>query len=105
MIGVALSRPPLIDPSPHRRPQTSIGPNVRFGSKAHIATIPRDVRFTSNSGHCRPHSITSSARPISVFGMLRPSAFAVFRLIYSSTLVACWTGRSAGLSPLRTRPV
>ena len=53
--------------------------------------------------HC--YSNTSSARPISVFGMVRPRALAVFRLMYSSTLVACWTGRSAGLSPLRTRPV
>src|SRR5262245_25086712 len=34
------------------------------------------------------HSNTSSARPISVLGILRPSVFAVFRLMYSSTLVA-----------------
>src|SRR5262245_51655039 len=56
------------------------------------------------SGH-PDYSITSSARPISVLGTLRPSAFAVFRLTTSSTFVTCWTGRSAGLSPLRTRPV
>ena len=30
---------------------------------------------------------------------------AVLRLICSSTLVACWIGRSVGFSPLRTRPV
>jgi putative effector of murein hydrolase LrgA (UPF0299 family) len=29
---------------------------------------------------------------------------AVLRLMYSSTLVTCWTGRTAGFSPLRTRP-
>src|SRR5580693_9397099 len=52
-----------------------------------------------------PHSITSSARPSSESGTGRPSALAVFRLMYSSTLVDCWTGRSAGFSPLRTRPV
>ena len=56
-------------------------------------------------GHRGPYSNTSSARPISVLGMVRPSALAVFRLMYSSTLVACCTGRSAGFSPLRTRPV
>ena len=28
-----------------------------------------------------------------------------FRLMVISTFVTCWTGRSAGLSPLRTRPV
>ena len=52
-----------------------------------------------------PHSITSSARPRSDSGKLRPSALAVLRLTISSTLVDCCTGRSAGFSPLRTRPV
>src|SRR5262249_61126557 len=52
----------------------------------------------------RDHSITSSARPSSMSGTSRPSALAAFRLITSSTLVGCWTGRSAGLAPLRMRP-
>jgi hypothetical protein len=51
------------------------------------------------------HSITSSARPSSVIGNTSPSALAVFMLMISSTRVACCTGRSAGLSPLRIRPV
>src|SRR5262249_48094286 len=51
------------------------------------------------------HSITSSARPSSDGGTERPSAFAVPRLITSSTFVNCWTGRSAGFSPFRMRPV
>src|SRR5262249_7356737 len=51
------------------------------------------------------YSITSSARPISGSGMVRPRALAVFRLMINSTLVACWTGRSAGFSPLRIWPV
>jgi hypothetical protein len=46
------------------------------------------------------YSITSSARPSSESGMVRPSALAVFMLMISSTLVACWTGRSATFSPL-----
>src|SRR6266480_3927172 len=50
------------------------------------------------------HSITSSARASSVGGTSRPSAFAAFRLMTSSNLVDCTTGRSAGFSPLRTRP-
>src|SRR6516165_206002 len=45
------------------------------------------------------HSITSSARARSEGGTVRPSAFAVLRLITSSTLVACSTGRSLGLAP------
>jgi hypothetical protein len=52
-----------------------------------------------------PHSITSSARPSSVIGKVRPSALAVLRLIANSTFTACWTGSSAGRAPLRIRPV
>src|SRR5262249_3909234 len=48
-----------------------------------------------------PHSITSSASASSRSGTLRPSALAVFRLITSSNLVGCWTGRSDALAPLR----
>src|SRR5262245_14730255 len=46
------------------------------------------------------HSITS-ARASRVSGTVRPSAFAVLRLITSSKLVGCSTGRSAGLAPFR----
>src|SRR5262249_12471341 len=49
------------------------------------------------------HSITSSARASRRSGTVRPSAFAVLRLITSSYLVGACTGRSPGLSPLRMR--
>src|SRR6516162_4423282 len=52
-----------------------------------------------------PHSITSSAMASSCSGTSRPSAFAVLRLITSSNLVGCHTGRSAGLAPFRILPV
>ena len=48
-----------------------------------------------------PHSITSSARASSIGGTSRPSALAVLRLITSSNLVGCSTGRSAGFAPRR----
>src|SRR5204862_3376534 len=51
------------------------------------------------------HSMTSSARPSSVSGKVRSSILAVLRLITNSTFADRWTGRSAGFSPLRTRPV
>src|SRR4029077_18520951 len=51
------------------------------------------------------HSITSSARASSDGDTSRPSAFAVLRLSTSSNLVGCRTGRSAGFSPFRIRPV
>src|SRR5262249_20144343 len=50
-----------------------------------------------------PHSITSSARASTLAGISMPSALAVLRLITSSNLVGCWTGRSPGFSPLRMR--
>src|SRR5262249_54730394 len=47
------------------------------------------------------YSITWSARSSSDGGMVRPSAFAVLRLMTSSNLVGCCIGRSDGLAPLR----
>jgi hypothetical protein len=47
------------------------------------------------------HSITSSARPSSDGGIVRPRALAVLRLMTSSNFVGCSTGRSAGLAPFR----
>ena len=49
------------------------------------------------------HSKISSARPDSGSVMVMPSARAVFKLMYISTLVTCWMGRSAGFTPLRIR--
>jgi hypothetical protein len=51
------------------------------------------------------HSITSSARASSVGGTSVPSVLAVCKLMTNSNLVGLRTGRSAGLSPLRIRPV
>src|SRR5262249_17938111 len=67
---------------------------------------PRGCRAADQRDELAPrHSITSSTRPIIGRGTVRPSALAVFMLMTSSTLVACWTGSSAGFSPLRIRPV
>src|ERR1700746_2034602 len=49
------------------------------------------------------HSMTSSATESSVGGTVRPSAFAVLRLITNSNFVGCSTGRLAGFVPLRIR--
>jgi hypothetical protein len=66
------------------------------------ATVQAAPRGVGRESH---HSITSSATASSPGGKLRPNALAVLRLITSSNLVACMTGRSAGFSPLRMRPV
>jgi hypothetical protein len=47
------------------------------------------------------YSITSSARCCRNQGTSRPNALAVLRLIASSNVVGCSTGRSAGFAPLR----
>src|SRR6516164_9694244 len=62
---------------------------------------PRSRRAAERDELAPSHSITSSARASSEIGTIRPSALAVFRLMNNSTLVVCWTGRSAGFSPLR----
>ncbi len=51
----------------------------------------------------RLYSRTSSAVARSVCGMARPSDFAVLRLRTNWYLLATWTGKLAGFSPLRTR--
>src|SRR5262249_10891444 len=50
------------------------------------------------------HSITSSALASRVAGTSIPIVLAVCRLMASSNLLGRSTGRSAGFSPLRTRP-
>src|SRR5262249_52358575 len=50
------------------------------------------------------HSITSSATASNLSEISRPRVFAVLRLITRSNLVGCTTGKSAGFSPLSTRP-
>jgi len=73
-------------------------------SRVNTAPCPPRGSFVPCSKPCS-YSITSSARPSSGSGTVRPSAPAVFMLMISSTLVACWTGSSAGRSPLRILPV
>jgi hypothetical protein len=51
------------------------------------------------------HSITSSASASSLSGTVRPSILAVWALMTNSNLIDCTTGNSAGLAPLRMRPV
>ena len=65
---------------------------------------PRRHQLPKGEMSALSHSIISSARFCIDCGTVIPSAFAVLRFISSSILLACWTGKSAGFSPLRTRP-
>src|SRR5207248_1187110 len=98
-----------------------LGVFTQPGSDSDIAALLRDVRSAPKSGQRQAastcpfraknglmrrnklhlYSITSSARASNVGGTVRPSALAVLRLITSSNLVGCSTGRSEGLVPLR----
>src|SRR5258706_9912964 len=110
---------------PRRAGRRPIQTNVRDGSDSDLTAPMSDFRFTPQSrlksdiaggpfratsrlmhrNHDQLYSITSSARPSNDWGTVRPSILAVLRLMTISTFVACWTGRSAGFSPFRIRPV
>ncbi len=104
----------------------SYGDGDKMSLLGHSRPYPCDVRFTPVSdrtadvpdrqlraiyGHSslaanwNRYSMISSALAINVEGMLlRPSAFAVFRLIASMSFVGCWIGMSAGATPSSAWP-
>jgi hypothetical protein len=67
------------------------------------ADMPSRLSVTGRSTIC--YSITSSVMARSCGGTSMPSSLAVCRLMTNSDLTDCTTGRSAGLAPLRMRPV
>ena len=71
------------------------GAHVRFTPQSGHVQCTRRCLLCANSGH-RHYSIVSSACASSVGGMVRPSVFAVFRLMTSSNLTVCCTGNSPG---------
>jgi hypothetical protein len=73
---------------------------LRHGSHRR-ASQDHAERYRNETPGPRRHSITSSARNRIEYGIVSPSALAVFRLTTSSNLVGCSIGRSAGLAPLR----
>src|SRR6516165_2597510 len=75
----------------------------KTSSQAHCDSRKADLR--NGDEFASVHSITSSASESSVGGTVRPSILAVCALMTSSNLVDCMTGKSAGLAPLRMRPV
>jgi hypothetical protein len=79
-------------------------PTRRIRSPCCARTVSGHAAAVAPSG-TRTHSIASSAVASSLSGTVRPSILAVEALMTSSNLVDCATGRSAGLAPLRMRPV
>ena len=95
--------------------------NFRIWPLTSFTAMQKCGRYRINSGQTAPsgltgsaafdpkptpgnsYSITSSAVASSEGGTVRPSAFAVLRLIAVSNFVGVCTGRSAGFSPRRMR--
>jgi hypothetical protein len=100
-----------LNPTPHAiavyasQPLSPAATQHSLPSGCYPLPEPDFHRLDRTSFGWRTHSITSSARPSNGSGTLMPSALAVLRLRISSTFVDCTTGRSAGFSPLRMRPV
>jgi len=80
----------------------------RGATPRHRPTDPVTLFSIDTSMRCSKsalYSITSLALSCMSRLTVSPSAVAVFRLITSSNLVGCSTGRSLGFSPLRMRPL
>jgi hypothetical protein len=84
-------------------PMTARGQKPKGSQRAYLVSSASDsghdprleaLRLWAISGHKPSYSITSSASASSVGGTVRSSLFAVLRLITSSNLVGCMTGRS-----------
>ena len=68
---------------------------------ARWAESPNHFRFSILDFRLVDHRITLSALAKTLGEIVNPICFAVLRLITSSNLVGCSTGRSAGLAPFR----
>src|SRR5262249_18635359 len=82
-------------------PMSALPPKVDIRERGWSAKGQKRTQAPQQRGY---YSITSLARLCTDCGTVMPSVLAVFRLSISSTFVVCWTGRSAGLSPLRIFP-
>src|SRR5262249_48742871 len=85
---------PRIEPEPKRPQRVVVGwarqPREAEGCSQELAGLFE-----------RRYSIPWSAWRMSVWGTVKPSALAVFKLITSSNFAGRSTGRSVGLAPLR----
>jgi hypothetical protein len=76
-----------------------------FFTLLHVAIPPPSLRalmFLHHRERRGDYWMTSSARPSTDGGIVRPRAFAVLRLMTISNSLGCCTGRSLGLTPFRT---
>jgi hypothetical protein len=80
------------------------GPSRDLPAQLCCKNLDAGARAQSRREHVAvSHRSPIEARARSDIKIVRPSAFAVLRLMASSTLVDCCTGKSAGFSPLKMR--
>jgi hypothetical protein len=93
--------------SPHQTEKNSVRTHVFSAlhlEVGHCSTQPTCLKCPMTAHGGLSYSITSSARASSAGGMASPSALAVLRLMTSSKVVGCKTGRSAGFAPRNILP-
>jgi hypothetical protein len=90
----------------HALPRRSIA--VRFTPVSGINSLSQALPGRAITGReqvqqckAKNYSVTSSASSCNEAGTSMPSSRAVCRLMTSSNLVDCWTGRSEGFAPCR----
>src|SRR4051812_6465477 len=98
-----------LNPTPHAiavyasQPLSPVATQHSLPSGRYSLLGPDFHRLDRTSFAWRTHSITSSLSASSVGGIARPSDLAVLRLITSSNLVGCSTGKSPGFAPFKMR--
>src|SRR3954451_24723866 len=98
-----------LNPTPHAiavyasQPLSPVATQHSLPSGRYSLLGPDFHRLDRTSFAWRTHSITSSAVESSDGGISTPSILAVWALMTSSNLLACTTGKSAVVAPLRIR--
>src|SRR5262245_3303666 len=96
-----LTPTPQATPGYASQPLSPVATQHSLPSGRYSLLGPDFHRLDRTSFAWRTHSITSSARVSNIGGTVRPIAFAAIRLIASSNLVGCSTGKSPGFAPRR----
>src|SRR5215831_747186 len=98
----------MVEPLRHRQTKGAETDMPGLQPLRQTSTLPTAADFHTIRDGPQPeaairlfYSMTSSARARIKGGIVRPRALAVLRLMTSSILTTCWTGRSAGAAPLR----
>src|SRR5439155_24155736 len=100
----AMSDLSWLNPTPHAiavyasQPLSPVATQHSLPSGRYSLLGPDFHRLDRTSFAWRTHSITSSAMASTPGGIIKPSVFAILRLMLNSNLTGCSTGRSEALA-------